>query len=75
MASASEPRGPNGMARDLEARIAALEAARAECRTRAERKPVNKQLHLCRDLLRWVKSRAGYEPTPHDVGLLEPGEG
>ena len=60
------PHGPNGMARLLEDRIAELEAHRAECRTREERKPFNKQLHAVRGLLRFAKSRAGYVETPSD---------
>lgn len=68
------PPGPNGMARHCEDRIAELVAAKAEYRTRAERRPINQHLTL-RDLLRFAKSRAGYVETPQDLGLLEPGKG
>ena len=54
------PRGPWGMARFMEARIAELEEQRKACRTRTERRPINKQLHLVRGLLRWCETRAGY---------------
>lgn len=56
------PRGPAGMARYLEDRLEELEGKKCEARTRAERRPINKHLHRCRDLLRWCKSRAGYLP-------------
>ena len=60
------PSGPTGMARYLEARIDELEGHKRECRNRHERRPINKQLHTCRDLLRFAQSRAGYQP-PHSV--------
>ena len=63
------PRGPNGMALLLEARLSELEAQKRECRTQAERRPINQALHQQRDLLRWVKPRAGYVETPADLGL------
>jgi hypothetical protein len=63
------PKGPNGMARDLEARIAELEAAKALCRARAERKPIKQHLHTLKGMLTWCKSRAGYVSTLADVGL------
>lgn len=64
-------RGPNGMARLCEDRIAELEAERAECRTRDERRPINQQLHTARQMLRWCKTRAGYRETPQELGLLD----
>ncbi|MBV1692180.1 hypothetical protein KRR38_33655 [Novosphingobium sp. G106] len=58
------PPGPNGMAQLCEDRIAELEAKRAAAKTRAERKPINRQLHTVRQLLRFAVSRAGYRaPT------------
>lgn len=54
--------GPTGLARFLEDRIEELEAQKCEAATKADRRPINRQLHRCRDLLRWAKSRAGYEP-------------
>lgn len=57
------PSGPTGMAKYLEARIDELEGQRQDARDRHERRPINKQLHACRDMLRWCKSRAGYQPT------------
>ena len=64
-----DERGANSMARSVEARIAALEAERLTL-PRSERRPVNQRLHELKGWLRWCKSRAGYRPTPHDVGLL-----
>jgi hypothetical protein len=69
------PLGPTGGAHFMEARIAELEAQKRGCRTRDERRPINKLLHTLRGLLRWYKSRAGYVPSPQDLGLLEDGEG
>ena len=61
------PRGPWGMARFCEHRIAELEAARAGL-PRSERRPVNQHLHTLRGLLRFAKSRRGYvEPPGSDV--------
>ena len=54
------PSGPNGMARMCEDRIAELLEQKAECRTRAERSPINKYIHMLRNMLRWCKSRTGY---------------
>ena len=54
------PKGPNGMILALESRIDELEAHKLSLRTRAERRPVNKQLHMLRGLLEWSKTRAGY---------------
>ena len=58
------PQGPTGMAWYLEARIDELEGQKALCRNRRERSPINKQIFACQDLLRWCRSRAGYDPTP-----------
>lgn len=69
------PPGPNGMARFCEDRIAEMLEQREACRTREERKPINQHLHTVRDLLRFAKSRAGYEASPQELGLLESGEG
>lgn len=63
--------GPNGLARLCEDRIAELKASLAQCRTRDERKPINKHLHTLRHMLRWCRTRAGYVATPQDVGLLD----
>jgi hypothetical protein len=65
------PPGPNGLARLCEDRIAELEAAKAACRSREERRPINQHLHTLRDMLRWCRSRAGYVETPRDLGLLD----
>ena len=64
------PPGPTGMARMCEDRIAELLEQREQCRTRAERSPINKHIHMLRDMLAWSKTRAGYVETPADVGLL-----
>lgn len=70
MAPRSEPLGPNGMALELEARIAELEAAKGDCRTRTARRTINKRLFAMRGLLRWCKTRAGYRETPRDLEQL-----
>lgn len=54
------PLGPTGMARFLEDRIEELESQKCEAASRADRRPINKQMLVCRDLLKWVKSRDGY---------------
>ena len=56
-----EPRGPWGMARDLEARIVELELER-QALPRSTRRPINQHIHVIKGLLRWSKSRAGYIP-------------
>ena len=60
--------GPNGLALRLSEQIAELEAAKALCRTRVERRPINQQLHTLRGLLAWCESRAGYQPPLLDAG-------
>ena len=55
-----EPRGPNGMADDLVAKITMLEAELSTV-TRKERSSINQRLHTMRDMLKWCKSRAGYQ--------------
>lgn len=65
--SETEERGPNAMARTIEARIAELEAEKAACRTREERRPINQHLHMLRDLLAWCKTRAGYVSAPEGI--------
>lgn len=57
------PRGPNGLARVCEERIAELEAHR-HALPRSERRPINQRLHALRQWLTWCKTRQGYEPTP-----------
>lgn len=52
--------GPNGMAQLCEDKIAELEAQLAGARTRTERSPINKHLHIVRGLLKFAKTRAGY---------------
>ena len=68
------PPGPNGMVLACQDRIAELEAQKAVCETRAERRPINQQLHETRRMLDWCKTRAGYEPTPQVLGVLDPEE-
>jgi hypothetical protein len=68
------PRDLNSMAGDIAAKIGDLEAEKLACRTRADRRPLNQRLHTLRGLLDWCKSRRGYEESPVDLGLLEPGE-
>jgi hypothetical protein len=57
------PPGPNGLALLCADRIAELEQERAIAATRDEKRAINKHLHLCRDMLRWCKTRAGYVST------------
>lgn len=64
------PRGPWGLARLCEDRMAELEEAKAACRTRAERKPINQHLHTLRGMLRWCETRAGYR-NPMAAGAVE----
>jgi hypothetical protein len=56
------PSGPTGMARYLEARLDEMEGQKRECRFRDERRPINQQMHQLKDLLRWCKTREGYDP-------------
>ena len=75
MRSMSDARSINEAARMLEEKIAKLEADRAAAPTRAARRPINQRIHSLRGLRDWVKTdwdktRAGYEPTPADLGLL-----
>ena len=65
------PSGPNGMALACQDRIAELEVQKAVCESRAERRSINQQLHDTRRMLDWCKTRAGYVPTPQDLGLLD----
>lgn len=62
------PRGPNGLAALCADKIEELTALR-DTLPRSERKPVNQHLHTVRQMLRWCKTRAGYEPTLKDLGL------
>ena len=55
-----EPRRLADTASILEVRIIALEEAKWAARTRAERRPINQQLHAAQSLLAWVKTREGY---------------
>lgn len=54
------PRGPDGMARLCADRLAELEGFKADARTKAERRAINKQMHSLRLILAWCKTRAGY---------------
>lgn len=72
--TASYPSGPNGLARLCEDRLAELGEQLAECRTKAERRPINQHMHTLRGMLAWCKSRAGYVETPQDLGLLDAGD-
>jgi hypothetical protein len=60
------PSGPTGMAQYLVDRIDELEGLKLEATCREERRPINQALHRCRDMLRWCRSRAGYDPRPQD---------
>jgi len=44
---------------EIEARIAELEGEKSAL-PRRERRPINQQIHLLRDVLDWCKTRAGY---------------
>ena len=52
--------GPRRLAATLEDNITDLSAQLEVAPTRAERKRLNKLLHLNRQMLRWCKTRAGY---------------
>lgn len=68
------PSGPTGMARYLEARIDELEGRKIDGRCREERRPINKQIHACRGMLRRCKTRAGYVDSSAEVALLDADE-
>lgn len=55
----AELSGPRRIAMKLEGQIAELEAQRATV-AKADRKVINRKLHMHRELLRWCKTRAGY---------------
>lgn len=55
-------RGLNERAAMIEARIADLEAAKSDCRSRAERRPINQQIHNLKGVLDWCRSRMGFDP-------------
>lgn len=50
----------------IEGRIIVLEAAKAAARTRAERRPINQQLHVAQSLLAWIETRKGYSDGEAD---------
>ena len=54
------PPCPTGLVLVGADRIAELEREKAVAATREEKRAINKHLHLCRDMLRWCKTRAGY---------------
>lgn len=62
-------KGPNLLARDLEARIAELKEQRAAL-PRSQRRPLNQRLHAAKQLLDWCKSRSGYVACPEELGLV-----
>ena len=49
----------NDMAAEIEARIADLDLEKTAV-PRAERRPINQQIHTLRNLLDWCKTRADY---------------
>lgn len=53
-------RGPYQMAQDCRAMIPKLDAAIAAAKTQREAKALRKRRKLCRDLVRWCETRAGY---------------
>lgn len=59
------PPRPDDMAMLCRDRIADLEVQRASA-TRQERRPINKHLHACRELLAFATTRAGY------TGVVDP---
>ena len=65
------PKGPWGKARYLEGRIAELEGFKAMV-PRAERRPINQQLHTLRELLAWCDSVVGI-PTMFPVAVSATG--
>lgn len=63
MDSGRRPGGPTAMARKIEDRLTDAHAEREVAETRQERSRLNKEIHRLEDLLRWCKSRAGYDDT------------
>jgi hypothetical protein len=55
-----EPSRLSDTAAMIEGRINALEEAKSAARTRAERRPINQQLHAAQSLLAWIETRKGY---------------
>lgn len=53
-------RGPYEMAKDCRAMVAKLDAAIAAAKTKREAKKLRQRRKLCRDLVRWCETRAGY---------------
>ena len=60
--------GPTRLATELETRIAELEMQRDNAETRRERRGFNQLLYRNRELLRWCKTRVGYQ-AEHHAGL------
>lgn len=53
--------GPNAMADFMEDQIVDITSQlEGGGLTREERRPLNKRLHYCRQMLAWCKTRAGY---------------
>lgn len=52
----------NVFVKEVEARIAALEAERATCETPRGRKQIDRRLREYRKLRRFGRTRAGYDP-------------
>lgn len=61
-----EARTLSETAAHIEARIMVLEEAKAAARTRAERRPINQQLHAAQSLLAWIETRKGYSDGQAD---------
>jgi hypothetical protein len=72
----TQERGPNAMARKIEAKIAELEGEKAAA-PRADRRPINQNLHQLRNLLvqdaGWLsRGAAGLGRTPGQASLPTP---
>ena len=54
------PRGPYAMAQDCRAMIPKLDEQIATAKTKREAKQLRQRRRLCRDIVRWCETRAGY---------------
>lgn len=55
-----KPSGPRALATKIEERLGELEDMKADCASRRDRSPINKEIHRLSELLRWCETRAGY---------------
>lgn len=53
--------GPNRLADKIRDELDDLNAQLEEARGKAQRSPLNKRVHILKELLRWCETRAGYQ--------------